>query len=97
MLTKHGQGNGGVEKQKSKQTQKLTPEIFESRREDFECMKLTSNLYKNEFPPPSGFFLLVACCYVAMLIAIDYEIVYNGTRGGFGHLELVEVDESCLA
>ena len=64
---------------------------------DLECMKMTSNLYKNEFPPPSGGFLLVAYCYVAMLIAIDYEIVYNGTRGGFGHLELVEVDGSCLA
>ena len=49
-----------------------------------------------------GFFcLLEACCYVAILILIlmvaDYELVYNGTRGGFEHLELVEVDGSCLA
>ena len=43
--------------------------------------------------------MLVAYCYCcyAMLMAIDYELVYNGTRGDFGHLELVEVDEICLA
>ena len=73
----------GVLKNKNQnKNQKIDARNFESRRENFECMKLTSNLYKNEFPPPSGFFLLVAYCYVAMLIAIDYEIVYNGTRGG---------------
>ena len=50
--------------------------------------------------PKVGFFcLLMACCYVAILIlmVVDYELVYNGTRGDFGHLELVEVDGSCLA
>ena len=34
---------------------------------------------------------------ILILIVADYELVYNGTRGGFGHLELVEVDGSCLA
>ena len=56
------------------------------------------SLLKMNFRPLTGIFcLLVAYCYVAMLMAIDYEIVYNGTRGGFGHLELVEVDGNCLA
>ena len=41
--------------------------------------------------------MLMAYCYTGMLITVDYELVYNGTRGDFGHLELVEVDEICLA
>ena len=38
-------------------------------------------------------------CYTNILMVADYELVYNGTRGDFGHLELVEVDVdgSCLA
>ena len=58
------------------------------------------SLLKMNFRPLTGIFcLLVAYCYCcyAMLMAIDYEIVYNGIRGDFGHLELVEVDGSCLA
>ena len=43
LLTKCGQGNGGVEKQKSKQNPNARN--FESRREDFECVKLTSSFY----------------------------------------------------
>ena len=65
--------------------------------------ELTSILYffKNGLPSPKVgvFCLLMACCYVAILIlmVVDYELVYNGTRGGFEYLELVEVDGSCLA
>ena len=48
-----------------------------------------------------GFFLLaygmLLCCYTNILMVVDYELVYNGTRVFFGHLELVEVDGSCLA
>ena len=50
------------------------------------------------FPLPNGDFCLWLTAIAAMLIAIDYEIVYNGIRGGyFEYLELVEVDGSCLA
>ena len=44
------------------------------------------------------FYLLMACCCVAilMLMVADYEVVYNGTRGGFEHLELVEVECDCI-
>ena len=55
-------------------------------------------------PPKRGFFAAYGILLFAILILIlldaDYELVYNGTRGGsghFGHLELVEVDGSCLA
>ena len=58
--------------------------------------ELTSILdFLNGLPSPKAgiFCLLMAYCYVATLILIliiaDYELVYNGTRGGFGHLEPV--------
>ena len=60
------------------------------------------SLLKMNFRPLNGDFLL-ACGLLllllgyAMLMAIDYELVYNGIRGDFGHLELVEVDGICLA
>ena len=67
-------------------------------------------LLKNELPPPKNggiacYNLLYAILYLLLryailaAIAIDYELVYNGIRGGyyFECLELVEVDEVCLA
>ena len=41
---------------------------------------------------------LLLCYAILAAIAIDYELVYNGIRGGyFEYLELVEVDGICLA
>ena len=61
-------------------------------------------------PPKNGgiacYNLLYAIYYMYLLlryailaaIAIDYELVYNGIRGGyFEYLVLVEVDGICLA
>ena len=51
-------------------------------------------------PPKWGLFaaygMLLFAILMLILIGTDYEFVYNGIRGGFGHLELVEVDGSCL-
>ena len=60
--------------------------------------KLTSILYffkMNCRPPKWVFFaaygILLCAILILILIVADYELVYNGIRGGFGHLELVVV------
>ena len=110
MLTKCGQGNGGVEKQKSKQTKNPNARNFEFSAGRLRMHEIDLEfLLKNELSPPKNggiayynylcailyLLLCYACCYAN---AIDYELVYNGIRGGyFEYLELVEVDGSCLA
>ena len=79
---------GAFSKTKIKtKAQKLTPEIRIAAGR-LRMHELTSILYFFKMdcrPPKRGFFyLLMACCYVAILvlIVVDYELVYNGTRGG---------------